>query len=136
MKLNIHTSLEFYPTVATFADSVADDQPYAVVFEIDDETAYFYALLFDEEEQQIVDALHIYNCRNITDADRSSLLRIAWSDDWRYAVLMINDSIHAVFDFAEKQGYSHTGFPPGPSQSSWSSKSRILEESLIDLLLE
>ncbi|MEP6848122.1 MAG: DUF2251 domain-containing protein [Acidobacteriota bacterium] len=84
---------------------------FAVFFEDEGDTAYFYAL-DTEREDPILDALHIYNVANVTDANSPSRVQIAWSNDGLKSALIINGSVHAVFDFYSKRGYCRTGFPP------------------------
>ncbi len=84
---------------------------FAVVFEDDGETGYFYGLDTSREENPILDALHIYNVNNVTDKDIPSVVQIVWSDDGKKALLMINEYPHAAFDFVAKRGYCRTNFP-------------------------
>ena len=110
---------EFYPGTEAFLDSASGENNYAVVFEDDGTTGYFYALDTSRPDQQILDAMHIYNANNVTDKEKISVAKILWSEDGSQAALLINDYPHAVFDFSGKRGYCRTGFPP-PSES-WSS---------------
>ena len=111
---------EFYPGKEVFLDSKSASGSFAVVFEDDGATGYFYALDTANENQMILDAMHIYNADNVTDRDRSSIARIIWSATGEQAALLINDYPHAVFDFAAKRGYCRTGFPP--ASPNWSSE--------------
>ncbi len=65
-----------------FIESFAPENSYGVVFEDDEEAAYFYAVEKDGEELRILDALHIHE----TDEDAEPLppaqLKIIWSRDW------------------------------------------------------
>jgi hypothetical protein len=133
MKLIVDKKIDFFPSVATVVDSIAGGNNYGVVFEIDDATAYFYAVYVSKDSQNIVDALHIYNTKNVTDNDIQSTLKIDWSENFRYAVLFINEYAHAIFDFKEKQGYCRTAFPQGVSQSGWSKKDKTWNDSILDL---
>jgi hypothetical protein len=95
--------------------TVGSDSPgtqYAVVFEDDGETGYFYGLDNSTEGNPILDALHIYNVAAVSDRDKSSVAQILWSTDGLKAALVINGYPHAVFDFAAKRGYCRTNFPP------------------------
>jgi hypothetical protein len=89
---------------------------FATVFEDEGETGYFYAL-DTTLNHPIVDALHIYNAKQVIDATIPSNVQIAWSVDGNKAALIINEHVHAVFDFASKRGYCRTG---NPSSSEWS----------------
>lgn len=90
---------------------------FATVFEDNGKTGYFYALDADKADNQICDAVHIYNVKNIADKDIPSKIEILWSQDGLKSVILINDYPHAVFDFAEKRGYCRTNFPP--SDKNW-----------------
>ena len=94
-------------------------QPFVAVFEDDGETGYFYALdTTRDSENQIVDALHIYDVEGVTDRHIPSKVQIVWSMDGHSAALIINDYPHAVFNFRSKCGYCRTAFPP--SEGDWS----------------
>lgn len=98
------------------SDSVS--KKYSVVFEDDGETGYFYAILREDNgDQPILDAMHIYNVRDVVDKNKSSEIKIFWSKDGLKSVLVINDYPHAVFDFESKRGYCRTNFPP--PDNSW-----------------
>jgi hypothetical protein len=51
--------------------SESGSEPFATVFEDDGETGYFYAMDLRREEQ-IVDAVHIYNVASMVDRQRVS----------------------------------------------------------------
>src|SRR5579871_4545090 len=99
------------PTLLTSNSSHA---PFAVSFEDDGETGYFYALDLRIDGNQIVDAVHIYNVASIVDAQRESDLEIVWSNDGTKSALIINKHPHAVFDFSKRRGYCRTDFPNFP----------------------
>jgi hypothetical protein len=82
-----------------------------VVFQDDGETGYFYALDLTKSDDQIVDALHIYNVGSVTDRHLPSTLCIIWSEDGTKAALLINGYAHAVFDFSARRGFCRTNFP-------------------------
>ena len=104
---------------------------FVAVFEDDGSTAYFYAIDSDVEDgSPVQDALHVYNVADVTDADVDSTLEIGWSDDGRKALLLINDQPHAAFDFARRQGWCQTGFPPGASASGWSKAPRAWSDDV------
>lgn len=84
---------------------------FATFFEDDGDTGYFYAA-DTQLESPVLDALHIYNVMNVTDGNVASKVQIGWSNDGLKAALIINDYVHAVFDFESKRGYCRTGFPP------------------------
>jgi hypothetical protein len=91
---------------------------FGVVFEDDGETGYLYGLDFSREDQPIVDALHIYNVKQVADRARPSVVQIVWSQDGLKAGLLINEYPHAIFDFQARRGYCRTGFPP--ADPKWS----------------
>jgi hypothetical protein len=110
-------------TLITVSESLTAGQPvviespspfasYAVVFEDDGETGYFYALDLAKQDNPIEDAVHIYNVADVEDGDEPSELKIGWSEDGAKVVLLINDYPHAVFNFAAKRGYCRNNFPP------------------------
>lgn len=62
----------------------------AAVFEDDGRTGYFYALDESLEGNPILDAVHIYNVEDISDAHIPSDVKIGWSEDSQKCVLLIN----------------------------------------------
>ena len=85
---------------------------FSVVFEDDGETGYFYGLNPENKKQPVLDALHIYNVKDILDSDVSLKIEIRWSEDGLKSGLAINDFIHAVFDFESRKAYCRNNFPP------------------------
>lgn len=102
----------FSPGEGVVIEGPSHCSPFAVVFEDDGETAYFYGLDTRKHDEPILDALHIYDVEDVVDRDRSSTAQIVWSASGLQALLLINDHPHAAFDFAMRRGYSRTGFPP------------------------
>jgi hypothetical protein len=100
----------FQPGDRTFVPSDAPGMSNGVVFEDDGETGYFYALDLTKSNDQIVDALHIYNVASVTDGHLPSTLCIIWSEDGTKAALLINGYAHAVFDFSAQRGFCRTNF--------------------------
>ena len=112
-------------------DGASPDGRYVAVFEDDGTTAYFYAVDSDiEDANPIQDALHVYNVADVADAHLPSSLEIGWSGDGQKVLLLINDHPHAAFDFARRQGWCQTGFPPDASASGWSPASRQWSEDV------
>ena len=70
---------EFYPGQEAYLDSKSSSNSFAVIFEDDGTTGYFYALDTANEGQMILDAVHIYNADNVTDKEKTSVARIIWS---------------------------------------------------------
>ncbi|MGX7688177.1 DUF2251 domain-containing protein [Flectobacillus roseus] len=128
LKLIIYEEQTFKVGDDLFIDSTTENS-YAVVFEDNGETGYFYAV--DSKNMKVLDGLHIYNVANVTDKHKPSTLKILWTEDESKAFLSINNYYHAVFDFRNKAGYCRTGFPE--SNNSWTKiKERTLTDTLID----
>jgi hypothetical protein len=115
----------------TFVDSVSSENNYAVVFEDDTESGYFYALEMDKDsgEQKILDAVHIYNVESLEDEQKPGVLKIIWSRNWLACALVINNRCQAVFDFKNQGGYNRNGFPP--PNAIWTKGSRALTDALV-----
>ena len=98
---------------------------YATVFEDDGETGCFYAVDTDVEDgNPVQDALLVYVAADVTDAELPSTLEIGWSRDGLKALLLINDTPHAAFDFERRQGWCLSGRPETAVDKSWSKASR------------
>lgn len=110
-------------------ESNSPEEPFAVFFEDEGETGYFYALNM-KLDQPIVDAVQIYNVANVTDKEIPSKVQIAWSNDGLKSALLINDYVHAVFDFESERGYCRTGFPP---IDDWSKQGHEWSDAAIEL---
>jgi len=85
---------------------------YAVVFEDDGKAGYFYGLNLESKKQPVLDALHIYNVKDVLDSDISLKLEILWSEDGLKSCLAINGFVHVVFDFESRKAYCRNNFPP------------------------
>jgi hypothetical protein len=85
---------------------------FAVIFEDDGETGYFYGLDLENKKQPVLDSLHIYNVQDILDPNVSVKLEILWSEDGLKSGLAINGFIHAVFDFEARKAYCRNNYPP------------------------
>ena len=123
------------PGTDTFVECVSEENNYAVVFEDDTDTGYFYALEADAEtgHQRILDALHIYQVGE-EDTPPPGVLKIIWSTDWLKCALVIDNKCHAVFDFQNQGGYNRSEFPP-PNET-WTKGGRQLLEADIKKLFE
>jgi hypothetical protein len=109
----------------------------SAIFEDDGETAYFYAVDTESDEHQIVDAVHIYNVRDIVDRHISSTALIIWSDEGSQCALLINSYPHAIFDFKAKRGYCRTNFPNFPdNESGWLTSDHQWSEKAAEWLEE
>ena len=115
----------------TFIESFSSENSYAVVFEDDTETGYFYALEVDKDSggQRILDALHIYTVEYVADKLKSGIINIVWSKDWLKCALIINKYCHAVFDFENQGGYNRDQFPP--PNAIWTKGDRLLTNEMI-----
>jgi hypothetical protein len=121
----------FTPGEELFVESKSSENNYAVVFEDETDTGYFYAIeLTDTGEQRILDALHIYNVEEVTPADKPWNLKIIWSRDWLKCALVINAHCHAVFDFEHQGGHNLNEFPP--PNTIWTKGDRKLTNALIN----
>ena len=115
----------------TFIDCRASENNFAVVFEDDTDTGYFYAVEVEPEtgKQNILDALHIYNLEEVPEKQRAGKIRIFWSTDWQRCALIINDYCHAIFDFENHGGYCRNEFPP--PNSFWTNGDRTLTNEMV-----
>ena len=92
----------------------------AAVFEDDGRTGYFsMRSMSPVEGNPILDAVHIYNVEDISDAHIPSDVKIGWSEDSQKCVLLINGYPHAVFDFGWEKMVLQSGYPP-PINKVWS----------------
>ena len=112
-------------------DSKSPKNDFAVVFEDDSDTGYLYALDTARKEQPILDAVSIYDVKNVTDRDKPSKFVIIWSVDGLKAALFINNYPHAVFDFSAKRGYCRRNFPE--PDKKWTTFSHEWADSALDL---
>ena len=114
----------------TFIKSVSSENNFAVIFEDDNETGYFYGAEEDKETQdvRILDMVHIYDVESIPEMEREATLSIIWSTDWTRCALVLNNYCHAVFDFANQAGYNRNRFPP---PHIWTSHDRALTDEMI-----
>ncbi|HUY94893.1 MAG TPA: DUF2251 domain-containing protein [Terracidiphilus sp.] len=126
----------FKPGVEFLVESDAPGQPFSSFFEDEGETGYFYALDLRRAEDQIVDAVHIYNAASVIDRERDSSLAILWSDDGLKCALLINGYPHAAFDFGLRRGYCRTNFPIfKPSASdAWSTSDHSWSDEAVSWL--
>lgn len=112
-------SLSFNPGRA-FLSSNSPTVPWTVVFEDEGVAGYFYACdrSYESLEQSILDAMLIYNVEALAKSDaeleRPESQRIAaieWSRDGLQAVLYLDGTAQALFDFEAKRGYCRMDFP-------------------------
>lgn len=115
----------------TFIDCTAENNC-AVIFEDNEETGYFYAI--DRNKgMDILDALHIYDVADVKDKEKTSIIKILWTEDLSKAFLSINDYYHAVFDFQNKAGYCRNGFPSSNGKWTLISERQLTDELIAEL---
>jgi hypothetical protein len=111
-------SLSFIPGRAFLSSN--STVPWTVVFEDEGIAGYFYACDRSQEvhEQSILDAMLIYNVAALAKSDaehgRPEPQRIAsveWSRDGMQAVLYLDGTAQALFDFQARCGYCRMDFP-------------------------
>jgi hypothetical protein len=102
----------FLPGDETWYASDSPTSQFSAVFEDDGDTGYFYACDRAREEGLILDAVHVYNVRNVVDREIDSTAEIMWSEDGLKAALLLNGHPHAVVDFEARCAYSRSNFPP------------------------
>ncbi len=107
---------------------------FAVVFEDNTETGYFYAVDLING-LHILDALHIYNVEDVVDGQKPGKVQIWWNDAGNIASLLINSYFHAIIDFSRHAGYCRNAFPPANDKWSWDTN-RILTDELIKEIFE
>lgn len=119
---------------ACLVESHASENNYAVVFEDDAETGYFYALETEpgSDAQRVLDAVHIYEVPDILPEHRPGTVALIWSRDWQKCALLINNYCHGIFDFSAHGGYCRNAFPP-PNEI-WTKGERILTDELVTRL--
>ena len=103
---------------------------YAVIFEDDGETGYFYGLNLENKNQPVLDRLHIYNDEDVLDPNVSIKIEIIWSEDGLKSGLSINGFIHAVFDFESRKAYCRNNYPPPDRRFT---KSHEWQDEALDL---
>jgi len=89
-KGQVVTVAEFLPGDEVWLASDSPTSQYSAIFEDDGETGYFYAYERTESDGTILDAVHIYNVRNVVDREIPSVVRIIWSADGLKAALLLN----------------------------------------------
>jgi hypothetical protein len=134
-------SLSFTPGRA-FLSSDSPAVPWTVVFEDEGIAAYFYACDRSQttQEESILDAMLIYNVGALAASDaeleRPVAERIAtveWSRDGLKAVLYLDGTAQALFDFAARRGYCRMDFPNFLSErgDSWRKDSHAWSDAAL-----
>jgi hypothetical protein len=128
-------SLSFTPGRA-FLSSDSPQVPWTVVFEDEGVAAYFYACDRSQttHEQSILAAMLIYNLSALRDAQTERLAAIEWSRDGLQAVLYLDGTAQALFDFNERAGYCRTNFPNFLSESgdTWRKSTHAWSDAIFE----
>ena len=105
-------SLTFRPGRA-FLSSNSPAVPWTVVFEDEGVAGYFYACDRSQQTQEasILDAMLIYNVGSLQDPETERLAAVEWSKNGLQAVLYLDGTAQALFDFAQRSGYCRMNFP-------------------------
>jgi hypothetical protein len=113
--------------------SISPSQEFAVVFEDDGESAYFYALNAFRNDQKILDVINIYTVEQVSDSKTPCSVWVIWSNDGSKVILIIDGYPHAVFDFSAKRGYGRTNYPnvPRAENNSWHSDDHRWNDSVL-----
>lgn len=96
-----------------FLSSDSPQVPWTVVFEDEGSAGYFYACDRSQttHEQSILDAMLIYNVSALKNPEAERLAAVEWSRDGLQAVLYLDGTAQALFDFQAREGYCRTNFP-------------------------
>lgn len=119
----------------THFESHSPDGKFAVVFQDDAETGYFYAIDPAAEGNKVQDGVHVYNVAGVADNEKFIHFHVGWSQDSRKSVLMINGVPQAVFDFDAKRGYCHSGYPEPRGDGDWGKHSHAWTEDTAKLFM-
>ena len=112
-------SLSFIPGRA-FLSSSSTAVPWTVVFEDEGIAGYFYACDRSQEkhEDSILDAMLIYNVAALAKSDAENgrpepqrIASVEWSRDGMQAVLYLDGTAQALYDFQARCGYCRMDFP-------------------------
>jgi hypothetical protein len=112
-------SLTFTPGRA-FLSSDSPAVPWTVVFEDEGIAGYFYACDRSQQtqEESILDAMLIYNVSALAASDEElsrptgeRIATVEWSRDGLSAVLYLDGTAQALFDFQARCGYCRMDFP-------------------------
>jgi hypothetical protein len=105
-------SLTFRPGRA-FLSVNSPTVPWTVVFEDEGVAGYFYACDRSQETQEnsILDAMLIYNVGSLKNVEDERLAAVEWSHDGLQAVLYLDGTAQALFNFASRTGHCRLNFP-------------------------
>ena len=127
-------SLTFKPGLA-FLSSNSPSPPWTAVFEDEGPAGYFYACDRSQttQEESILDAMLIYNVGSLQDSEAERLAAVEWSRDGLQAVLYLDGSAQALFDFAARQGFCRMNFPNflGAEHDTWQKSSHAWSDAAL-----
>jgi hypothetical protein len=105
-------SISFRPGRA-FLSSNSTCVPWTAVFEDEGLAGYFYACDRSQttQEESIQDAMLIYNVGTLKDPERERIASVEWSRDGLQALLYLDGTAQALFDFQARCGYCRMDFP-------------------------
>jgi len=128
-------SLAFYPGRA-FLSSNSTTLPWTVVFEDEGLAGYFYACDRSQQtqEESILDAMLLYNVGALQTPDAERLAAVQWSKSGLQAVLYLDGTAQAIFDFAGRAGYCRMDFPNfiAAQGDAWKKDSHAWSESALE----
>jgi hypothetical protein len=135
-------TLTFTPGRAFLSADSTVAPPWTVVFEDEGIAGFFYACDRSQttHEDSILDAMLIYNVAALEKSDaelnRPGSERIAaveWSRDGMQAVLYLDGTPQALYDFRERAGYCRLNFPNFMSEKDdiWRKSSHAWSEEKI-----
>jgi hypothetical protein len=127
-------SLSFHPGHA-FLSVNSPAVPWTVVFEDEGVAGYFYACDRSQttQEESILDAMLIYNVGSLQNPEAERLAAVEWSKDGLQAVLYLDGSAQALFDFANRQGFCRMDFPNflGAEHDTWQKSSHAWSDAAL-----
>jgi hypothetical protein len=127
-------SLSFRPGRA-FLSSNSPTVPWTVVFEDEGVAGYFYACDRSQETQEnsILDAMLIYNVGALQAVETERLAAVQWSRDGFRAVLYLDGTAQALFDFQQRAGFCRLNFPNfAPEQGeTWQKSSHAWSDAAL-----
>ena len=128
-------SLSFRPGRA-FLSVNSPVVPWNVVFEDEGTAGYFYACNRAglNQDESILDAMLIYNVATMQTPEAERIASVAWSRDGLRAVLYLDGSPQAMFDFAQHSGICRMDFPNFLEQGGdgWRKSTHAWNESAIE----
>ena len=127
-------SLSFRPGRA-FLSVNSPTVPWTVVFEDEGIAGYFYACDRSQQtqEESILDAMLIYNVGALQNPEAERLAAVQWSKDGMQAVLYLDGTAQALFDFTLRTGYCRMDFPNflGTEHDTWQKATHAWSDSAL-----